>query len=147
MGSPGEGVGLSSLSGHGVVSCNMDGWVTYIGAFGGCMVERQDGDGAVGSANTTGAMPTDWSTYIAQSNNIDWHVSLSFAACFIVFTALFTSLGLPFLFLCTLLCVLLLADLASPHALTSLALLASCLMMFDSHHLDDHHCSSRCGGT
>src|SRR5882762_5562061 len=46
MGSPGEGVGLSSLSGHGVVSCNMDGWVTYIGAFGGCMVERQDGDGA-----------------------------------------------------------------------------------------------------
>ena len=152
MGSPGEGAGFSSLSGMGLSVVTWTGGLPILARLASAQSKDKMGMGlVVGSANTTGAMPTDWSTSIAQSNNIDWHVSLSFTARFVVFTSfttlLFTSLRLSFLFLCTLLCVLLLTDLASPHALTSLTLLASCLMMFDSHHLDDHHCSNCCGGT
>src|SRR5882762_5562058 len=151
-GSPGEGAGLSSLSGMGLSVVTWMGGLPILAHLAGAWSKDKMGMGlVVGSANMTGAMPTDWSTSVAQSNYIDWRVSLSFAARFVVFTSfatlLFTSLRLPFLFLCTLLCVLLLADLASPHALTSLALLTSRLMMFDSRHLDDRHCSSHCSGT
>ena len=142
MGSPGEGVGLSVVT--------WTGGLPILAHLAGVQSKDKVGMGlVVGSANMTGVMPMDWSTSVAQLNDIDWRVSPLFTAHFTVFTSfatsLFTSLGLPFLFLCTLLCVLLLTDLISPHALTSLALLTNRLMM--SHHLDNHHCSSCCGGT
>ena len=101
--SPGEGAGLSSLSGLGLSVVTRMGRLPILAHLAGARSKDKMGMGlVVGSANATKAMPMDWSTSVAQSNDINWRVSPSFAARFAVFTSfatsLFTSLGLPFLF-------------------------------------------------
>jgi len=123
------GVGLSSLWGMGVVIVTWTGGLPILAHLGGAWSK----DRWMGLLVTNTMEQCHGLVNIhCPVNNIDWHVSLSFAACFIVFTSLLLPLGSPSLSLYSLVSCCSRSRLS--HA-SLLALLASCLMMFDSHHL------------